>query len=125
MANWTPDGLVGQLFKTVSGHAPPPPGVSPPSLWGTEQHVRALFGDRIAGLRAERRPSVQRFHSTDQWLEVFRKWFGPIQVAFERVGPAGEQALRDDVVALLERNNIDAETLVLSADYLEVVAVKA
>jgi len=125
MANWTPEGFVGQLFKTVSGHAPPPPGIAPPSLWGTEHHLHALFGDRVSELRAERRRSVQRFHSADQWVDVFRKWFGPMQVAFERVGPEGEQALHDDLVTLAERESIDDATLVLSAEYLEVVAVRA
>lgn len=125
MANWTPEGFVGQLFKTVSGHAPPPPGVPPPSLWGTEPHLAALFGDRVSELRAERRQSVQRFQSAEQWVEIFRKWFGPMQTAFERVGPGGEQALHDDLVMLAERVNVDDETLVVSAEYLEVVAVKA
>ena len=125
MANWTPEGFVGQMFKTISGHAQPPPGVDPPILWGTEDHLRKLFGDRISELRTERRLVTQRFRSADHWIEIFRTWFGPMKMAFERVGADGEQALRDDLVALIERYNVDDRTAVVSAEYLEVVAVKA
>jgi ubiquinone/menaquinone biosynthesis C-methylase UbiE len=125
LANWIPEGFVGEMFKTVSGHAPPPPGVAPPPLWGTEQHLHNLFGDRISELRAERRTVKQRFRSPEHWLEIFRTWFGPTKVAFERVGPEGEEALGADLRALVERYNIDQTTLVLPTEYLEVVATKA
>lgn len=125
LANWVPDGFVGEMFKTVSGHAPPPAGVAPPPLWGTGEHLRKLFGDRVSELRAERRTASQRFHSPEHFLDVFRTWFGPIKMAFERVGAEGEEALADDLRALLERHNVDETTLVLQSDYLEVVATKA
>jgi ubiquinone/menaquinone biosynthesis C-methylase UbiE len=125
LANWVPDGFVGEMFMTVSGHAPPPPGVAPPPLWGTEQHLHNLFGDRISELRVERRTVKQRFRSPEHWLEVFRTWFGPMKMAFERVGPEGEEALARDLRALVERHNIDRSTLVLPTEYLEVVATKA
>jgi ubiquinone/menaquinone biosynthesis C-methylase UbiE len=125
MANWTPEGVVGEIFRTVARHAPPPPGVAPPPLWGTEDHLRKLFGGRVSELRAERRLSRQCFRSFDHWLEVFRTWFGPVNMAFERVGPEGEQALAADLRELLERSNVDDETLVISSEYLEVVAVSA
>jgi ubiquinone/menaquinone biosynthesis C-methylase UbiE len=125
LANWIPDGLVGEMFKTVSVHAPPPPGVAPPTLWGTEGHLHDLFGDSISELRAERRTVKQRFRSPEHWLEVFRTWFGPTKMAFEAVGPAGEEALAADLRALLERHNVDRTTLVVPTDYLEVVATKA
>ena len=125
MANWTPEGLIGEMFRTVSAHAAPPPGVQPPSLWGTEERLRELFGDRISELRVERRTITQRFRSAEHWLEVFRKWFGPVKMAFARVGEDGEEALARDLTELLERHNVDDETLVLPAEYLEVVAVRA
>lgn len=125
MANWTPAGFVGQMFQTVTAHAPPPPGLTPPSLWGTEKRLGELFGGRISELRTEPRTMVMRARSADHWIEIFRTWFGPAKIAYERVGPEGERALTTDLRALLERFNTDDETLFLAAEYLEVVAVKA
>jgi SAM-dependent methyltransferase len=125
MANWTPSGFVGTMFKTVAGHAPPPPGVAPPPLWGTEEHLRELFGDRISGLSLTPRYLTQRYRSADHLIEFFREWFGPMKVAFERVGPDGEAALERDLRDILDRANTDEHTLVVPSEYLEVVAVKA
>ena len=119
MANWVPDGFIGQMFLTTAKHAPPPPGVDPPLLWGTEERLRDLFGDGISDLRMERRTVRQRFRSSDHWFEFFRTYFGPTKVAFERVGPEGEEALESDLRALLERSNAAGDrALVLPADYL-------
>src|SRR5262245_21122918 len=93
MANWVPDGEVGTMFMTVAKHAPPPPGVKPPLIWGVEDNLRELFGEGISDLRVERRTARQVFRSADHWMEFFRTYFGPTKVAFERVGPEGEQAL--------------------------------
>jgi SAM-dependent methyltransferase len=126
MANWTPTGFVGEMFKTNAQHVPPPPGVNPPLLWGTEERLRELFGNQVSDMRLERRISVQRFRSVDHWLEIFRTYFGPTKVAFERVGADGEAALEADLRALLERYNRAGErALVLESDYLEVVATRA
>lgn len=125
MANWTPDGFVGHLFRTVAEHAPPPPGLDPPLLWGTEQRLDTLFRDRVSGIDVGRRSLVQRFHSPEHWIDVFRTWFGPMKTAFERVGPEGEQALHDDLAALAREHTVEEETLVIPSEYLEVVAVKA
>jgi SAM-dependent methyltransferase len=125
VASWVPDGFVGEMFRTVVRHAPPPAGVAPPALWGTEDHLRTLFGNRISDLRAERRTATQRFLSAEHWLEVFRTWFGPTKMAFARVGSDGEQALADDLLALASRHNVDPDTLVIPSDYLEVVLTKA
>jgi ubiquinone/menaquinone biosynthesis C-methylase UbiE len=125
MANWTPGGLVGTMFKTMAKHAPPPPGVAPPPLWGTRDHLEELFGDRISELRAEPRNMYMRAPSADAWIEFFRKWFGPAKTAYERVGPDGAEALRSDTRDLLESFNTDERTLVAPSEYLDVVAVKA
>jgi len=126
MGNWTPDGAVGRMFKTISQHAPPPPGVPSPLLWGTEEHVRELFGDRISELSTERRISRQGFRSADHYIEIFRTYFGPTQTAYERVGPEGEQALTDDLRAFLtEANTAGDRAMVLEAEYLELVATRA
>lgn len=126
MANWVPDSGVGELFMTMAKHAPPPPGVKPPVLWGTEERLRELFGDGISDLRVERRPARQVFRSADHFLEFFRTYFGPVKVALERVGPEGEEALIEDVRAVLERTNTGGErALVLMPEYLQVIATRA
>jgi SAM-dependent methyltransferase len=126
MANWTPDGGVAGLFLTVAKHAPPPPGLLPPVLWGTEERVRELFGDGISDLRVERRSSRQGFRSIDHYIEFFRTYFGPIKTAFERVGPAGEAALESDLRAFLaEVNTAGDRAMVLEPEYLQVVATRA
>jgi ubiquinone/menaquinone biosynthesis C-methylase UbiE len=125
MANWTPSGFVGTMFKTVAGHAPPPPGVVPPPLWGTEEHLREVFGDRISDLALTPRHLNMRYRSPEHFIDLFRTWFGPMKVAFERVGPDGARALEADLHDILGHANTDDGTLVIPSEYLEVVAVKA
>ena len=126
MANWVPDSFVGEMFRTTTKHAPLPPGLDPPVLWGTEERLRELFGDGVSSLSVSRRTLRQRFRSSDHWFEIFRTYFGPTKVAFERVGPEGEAALEADLRDLLERSNDAGDrALVLPTDYLEVVATRA
>lgn len=126
MANWVPDGGVGKMFMTIAKHAPPPPGVASPLLWGTEDHLRELFGDDVSELHVERRASRQAFRSADHFLDFFRTYFGPTKVAFERVGPEGEEALAADLRAYLEEHNTAGDrALVLKPEYLQVVATRA
>jgi ubiquinone/menaquinone biosynthesis C-methylase UbiE len=125
MANWVPDGGVGKMFTTIAKHAPPPPGISSPLLWGTEEHLRELFGEGISELRLERRKSRQTFRSADHFLDFFRTYFGPTKVAYERVGAEGEEALTADLRAYLDEYNTGGEgTLVLEPEYLQVVATR-
>ena len=125
MANWVPDGGVGQMFMTIAKHAPPPPGVDPPLLWGTEERLRELFGDGVSELRVERRRSRQPFRSADHCLDFFRTYFGPTKVAFERVGPEGEEALDADLRGFLEQSNTAGDrALVLEPEYLQVIATR-
>jgi SAM-dependent methyltransferase len=126
MGNWTPGGAVGTMFKTIAKHAPPPPGVDSPLLWGTEERLSELFGDGISDLRVERRISRQPFRSADHYIEFFRTYFGPTQMAYERVGSEGEQALTDDLQSFLEEANTAGDrAMVLEAEYLEVIATRA
>jgi SAM-dependent methyltransferase len=126
MANWVPDSGVGEMFMTIAKHAPPPPGVQPPLLWGTEERLRELFGDGISDLQVERKAAKQAFRSADHFLDFFRTYFGPTKVAFERVGPEGEEALAEDLRSLVEKNNTAGDrALVLKPEYLQVVATRA
>jgi ubiquinone/menaquinone biosynthesis C-methylase UbiE len=126
MANWTPEGGVGEMFLTMAKHAPPPPGVKPPLVWGVEDSLRELFGDGISELRIERRKARQPFRSTEHFIQFFRTYFGPVKTAFERVGPDGEAALEADLRSYLERVNTAGErALVTESEYLQLVAVRA
>jgi ubiquinone/menaquinone biosynthesis C-methylase UbiE len=126
MANWVPDGPVSSMFATVAKYAPPPPGFTPPVLWGTEERVRELFGDGVSSLRTERRVSRQAFRSADHYLDFFRSYFGPIKMAFERAGAENEEALIADLRAHLEQANTAGDrAMVLEPEYLQVIATRA
>jgi SAM-dependent methyltransferase len=128
MANWTPDGGVGQMFLTVSKHTGGlPPGMVPPVLWGTEDRLRELFGDGISELRIERLKTRQVFRSPDHYIDFFRSYFGPIKTAYEAVGTAGEAALTSDLHTFMEAANVagDSSALVMEPDYLQVIATRA
>jgi ubiquinone/menaquinone biosynthesis C-methylase UbiE len=126
MANWAPEGYVGQMFATNTKHAPPPPGVDPAILWGTEERLRELFGDAISDLRIEPKDMILRYRSFDAWLEWFRTWFGPMRMAYARVGPQGEEALTSDLRELVERfDRGGGRAMIVPATYLQVVAVRA
>jgi len=124
LANWTPEGFIGQLFKTMGAHVPPPGGTKPPSLWGTEAYLKELFGDSV-DIRAGRRLFNMRYASAAHWLQVFRDFYGPTQKAFMKLDSQGQAALERDIIALLERFNTAGESsLVVPAEYLEVVITK-
>jgi SAM-dependent methyltransferase len=126
LASWVPEGFIGQMFATVVKHAPPPPGVQPPILWGTEDHLRELFGDGISELSSDRVKVGFGFRSFDHWLEFNRTYFGPTKVAFERIGEEGEGALTADLRAVCERFNVAGDRALLApAEYLQVVATRA
>jgi SAM-dependent methyltransferase len=126
MANWVPDGGVGKMFMTIAKHAPPPPGAPSPLRWGTEEGIRELFGDGVTDLRIERKQSRQAFRSADHFLDFFRTYFGPTKVAYERVGPEGEEALTADLLAYLEESNTAGDrAIVLKPEYLQAIATRA
>jgi SAM-dependent methyltransferase len=126
MANWVPDGFVGEMFMTTAKHAPPPPGVKPPILWGTEEHLRELLGDGVSSLDVERATVRFCFLSPDHYIEYFRTYFGPMKMAFARVGEEGAPALEGDLREMIERRNIAGErAMVAPSEYLRVIAERA
>lgn len=125
MANWTPEGFIGQLFKTIGKHVPPPAGVKSPALWGTEEHLRELFDDAVAQIHVERRLFNMRYASAAHWLQIFRDFYGPVHRAFLSLDAGAQQALEQDIVALLERfNTAGPASLVVPSEYLEVIVTK-
>jgi ubiquinone/menaquinone biosynthesis C-methylase UbiE len=124
LANWTPEGFVGQLFKTLGQHVPPAPGLRSPALWGTEARLGELFG-ASATVHTVRREFTFRYGSAQHFIDVFRAYYGPLHKAFLALPAEGQSALKHDLVALIERfNRAGGESLVLPSEYLEVVAVK-
>ncbi len=125
LANWTPEGFIGQLFKTLGKQLPPPPGVQPPALWGTETHLRSLFGESAAEIKATPRLFNFRYRSAAHFIEVFRTWYGPVHKAFLALPPDKAAALESDLTDLLNRlNRAGPGTLVVPSEYLEVVVTR-
>ena len=128
VASWTPDGFIGQMFKTVGKHVPPPAGVASPILWGTESHLRGIFGGGISSLSVTERTFTWRFTSAQALVDTFRTWYGPTFKAFAALGETDAQAaLEADLVALATTYDRlgDADAIAVPATYLEAVAVRA
>jgi len=122
LANWTPEGFIGQLFKVIGNYIPAPAGLKSPALWGTEAHIVELFGARAKAIRAVRRYFNFRYRSAAHWIQVFRDFYGPTHKAFAALDNPGREALAKDMTALLHRlNTAGPSSLVVPSEYLEVV----
>ncbi len=105
MANWTPDGFIGQLFKTLGRRVPPPPGVSSPALWGSRAWLEETFGANARSVAIGERAFTFRYASADHFIDVFRTYYGPVHKAFLSLDPAGQDALASDLRDLVARFN--------------------
>jgi len=124
MTNWTPEGFLGDFFRTMGKHVPPPAGVRLPMLWGSEEHLRNLFGEAV-NLKVTRRIFVFRQRSPRAWIDYFRTYYGPTLKAFESLDEARQGPLVADLEALIARHNIaDDGTMIVHAEYLEIVATR-
>jgi ubiquinone/menaquinone biosynthesis C-methylase UbiE len=125
LANWTPEGFIGQLFKTIGRHLPPPPGAISPALWGTRARIVELFEPHAASITTAQRHFAFRYRSPAHWVEVFRAYYGPLLKAFAALEPASRVALERDLLALIERFNRARDgSLVVPSEYLEVVITR-
>jgi SAM-dependent methyltransferase len=126
LASWTPDSVIGELFKLIGRYVPPPAGLLSPSAWGTETRMVELFGPQSRDIHTERKPYVFRYRSAAHWIDVFRTFYGPVHKAFAALDDDKQQALNGEMLALLARfNRATGTTLIMPADYLEVVVAKA
>lgn len=126
LANWTPESFIGQLFKTMGKHLPPPAGLKSPALWGTEERLRELFGSGASRIDVSRQSYVWRYRSPQHWLDLWLKVYGPLQKAFAALGAEARPELARDLIALVERNNVATDgTMIVPAEYLEVVVTKS
>lgn len=125
LANWTPDGFIGQLFKTIGKHLPPPAGVKSPALWGTGARITEFFGAQASSIQLEQRDFVFRYRSAQHWLDVFKSYYGPLLKTFGALDPRAQTALTDDLFALIKRFNRSGDkTMVVPSEYLEVVVTR-
>lgn len=127
IASWTPDGFIGQMFRTVGKHVPPPAGVKPPPLWGSEDHVRALLGDGVDDMRVEKHTMSQRFRSAQEFVDLFRDFYGPTLKAFEALDDAGKESLEADLLELAREfdRRKDGGAVAIEAEYLVAIATRA
>jgi SAM-dependent methyltransferase len=124
LANWTPDGFVGQMFKIVGQHVAPPAGVPSPLAWGTEKRLGELLG-ADADVEVTRRLFNFRFRSATEYFETFRTYYGPLVKAWAALDPGGQASLRDQLIELANgANRADGEALTVPSEYVEVVATR-
>ena len=126
LANWTPEGFIGELFGVVGAFVAPPTGTRSPTLWGSEPYIVGLFGPQASDLRCERRHFNFRYRSAGHWIEVFRSFYGPTHKAFGVLDAARQLQLSAAMAELLGRWNVaGANSLVVPGEYLEIVITKA
>jgi ubiquinone/menaquinone biosynthesis C-methylase UbiE len=126
LANWTQEGFIGQLFKVIGKHLPPPAGLQSPALWGNEPYIVQLFGRYAADIRSQRKVFNFRYRSAEHWLQVFRDYYGPTHKAFAALDVENQSLLASDITDLLNRFNVAGKrALVVPSEYLEVIVVKA
>jgi ubiquinone/menaquinone biosynthesis C-methylase UbiE len=125
LANWTPDGFIGQLFKTIGKHVPPQPGARSPALWGTRARIAELFESSATSVKSAQRNFVFRYRSPEHWLEVFKTYYGPVLKTFAALEAPAQGALRSDLMALIDRFNRSGDSsMVVPSEYLEIVITR-
>jgi ubiquinone/menaquinone biosynthesis C-methylase UbiE len=125
LANWTPEGSIGRLFKIIGRHLPPPAGVKSPALWGTRARIAEMFGPHASSIKLEPRFYTFRYRSALNWLDVFKTYYGPVLKAFAALDRAAQSALTSDLMALVaELNRSGDGAMVVPAEYLEIVITR-
>jgi SAM-dependent methyltransferase len=125
LANWTPDGFIGQVFKTLGKYLPPPDGVKSPALWGTRARLAEMFGPGASMVKCETRLFNFRYRSAIHFLEVFQTFYGPVLKTFAALDPMKQEVLYNDLHALIVRMNRARDgSMVVASEYLEVVITK-
>ncbi len=125
LANWTPEGFIGELFRTVARHVPPPAGAPSALRWGTERGLEELFGSEATAFQIERKHFNFRYLSAEHFIDIFRRYYGPTFKAFGALDEAGQAALTTDIEAALRKFERGGSSLVVPGEYLEVVIQRA
>jgi SAM-dependent methyltransferase len=128
LLSWTQEGFIGQMFATMKPYAPPPPpGAQPPPLWGQEEHVRELLGDRVADVTTRREVlTVDMFDRPEAFRDFFKRTYGPTIVAYRNIAddPGRVAALDAELVDLAKRYDRGTDSTVMDWEYLVVTARK-
>jgi len=125
LANWTPDGFIGQVFKTLGKYLPPPVGAKSPALWGTRARLDEMFGFAAASIKAEPYNFSFRYRSPEHFMDVFKTFYGPMHKAFAALNQEKQNDLEHDLVSLIARTNKATDgTMIVPSEYLEVVIIK-
>jgi ubiquinone/menaquinone biosynthesis C-methylase UbiE len=124
LANWTPDGFIGKLFRLIGQYVPPAPGMKSPALWGSRPHLETLFGEGVA-IAASVKTFCFRYKSPQHWIDVFSSFYGPVVKTFEALDADRRAALVRDLRALIDSSNAATDgTAVIPGEYLEVVLTR-
>lgn len=125
LANWTPSSFIGQVFKTIGKHVAPPTGVNSPAAWGDREWIENTFGSNVTVQSFKAKNFVFRYRSPEHFMEYFRTFYGPMQKAFLALDEAGQNALNNDMLALIEEfNTANDGTARILSEYAEIVLVK-
>ncbi|MCL4768083.1 MAG: methyltransferase domain-containing protein [Hyphomicrobiaceae bacterium] len=126
MANWTPEGFIGQLFKTLGKHVAPPAGVNSPALWGSRPWIEEVFAGRSRSIAINDRDFVFRYSSPDHFVDFFRTYYGPVHKAFLALDARGQTALAADLHATIARFNTASDgSMRVPSAYAEIIVTKA
>jgi ubiquinone/menaquinone biosynthesis C-methylase UbiE len=125
LANWTPEGFIGQVFKTLGKYLPPPAGVKSPALWGTKARLDEMFADQASDIQITHRHFAFRYRSAEHFVDIFKTYYGPVLKAFAALDGANQNNLKRDLLALIATMNRSGDaTMVVPSEYLEVVVTK-
>ena len=126
MANWTPEGFIGQLFKIIGKHVAPPLGVKSPALWGTGNWIGQQFGSVSSEIVIIEKQFYFRYPSPKFFVDFFRKYYGPVHKAFLTLNKDGQDALEKDILELIKDLNVAKDgSMKVPSDYLEIVITKS
>ena len=126
LANWTPESFIGQLFKALGAHVPPPAGVSSPALWGTRGWIEKVFGASTQSISIAEKEFVFRYHTPAHFVDVFRTYYGPVHKAFLALDPKGQAALEDSILSVIAACNTATDgSMRVPAPYAEIIMTKA
>jgi ubiquinone/menaquinone biosynthesis C-methylase UbiE len=125
MANWTPEGFIGCLFKTLGRHVAPPAGVNSPALWGSKPWINEVFAGKAQSLVINDRAFVFRYRSPQDFVDFFRMYYGPVHKAFLALDAPARTALEADLLTLIGRFNAATDgSMRVSSDYAEIIITR-
>jgi ubiquinone/menaquinone biosynthesis C-methylase UbiE len=124
LANWTPEGFIGQVFKTLGKYLPPT-GAKSPALWGTKARLDEMFASQAGDIQITRRDFAFRYRSAEHFVDIFKTYYGPVLKAFAALDGTNQNNLKRDLLALIATMNRSGDaTMVVPSEYLEVVVIK-